>query len=97
MAEVGYPIYKEEETPPVWESWLQFVHPGAHGAEIPVQLSVIERTQLHLYHLWVLCHPSGQSKEREQPLPRRMSIRSGEVVVTAPHHQIGQRDAGTPS
>src|SRR5712692_1078357 len=88
----GSPTHAQHKTATIWECWLELVHPGTDLSQIAVELSIIEGPQFHPHDVCFSHHPSGQSKEREQPLPRRVSIGGGEVVVTAPHHQIGQRD-----
>jgi len=76
-----HPFHPQHQTASVWEGWLQLVHPGTDLSQIAVELSIIEGPQFHLHDVCLSHHPSGQSKEREQPLPRRMSVGGGEVVV----------------
>ena len=80
----GRPTHAQHETATIWECWLELVHACTDLNQIAVQLAIIERSQVHPHDVCFSHHPSGQAKEREQPLPRRMSIRGGEVVITDP-------------
>jgi hypothetical protein len=88
----GRPTHAQHLTASIRECWLELVHPCTDLSQITVQLTIIEGSQFHPYYVCFSYHPSGQAKEREQPLPRRMSIGGGEGVITDPHRQIGQRD-----
>ena len=73
--------HAEHKAASIWECWLQLVHPGTDLSKIAVELSIIKMSQFHLHDVCFSHHPSAQAKEREQPLPRRMSIGGGEVAV----------------
>jgi hypothetical protein len=72
------------ESSPVRHAWLGRRDPFTHRLQISSKLTIIEWLQLDHDAMLALCHPPWYAKERRQPVPRRMGIRRGKILLVSP-------------
>ncbi len=66
------------------ESGGSVVDASTEQSQVTIEGSIIERTQFDSYGGRISCDAAGESEERDQSQPSRMSVGGREVVVTDP-------------
>ncbi len=66
------------------ESGGSVVDASTEQSQVTIEGSIIERTQFDSYGGRISCDAAGESEERDQSQPSRMSVGGRKVVVTDP-------------